>query len=101
MTEPDHSPCNPQATRRAASTRRAYDALLITRTVHARARPRADHHLDHQTFDNSFTTEIAEDGQGQIATFFESDGDNIINPDPTYFEVPIATPLPEDLNFLP
>jgi len=53
------------------------------------------------TFDNSFTTQISEDGQGQIATFFESDGDNIINPDPTYFEVPIATPLPEDLNFLP
>ena len=53
------------------------------------------------TFDNSFTTEISEDGQGQIATFFESDGDNIINPDPTYFEVPIATPLPEGLNFLP
>ena len=53
------------------------------------------------TFDNSFTTEISEDSQGQIATFFESNGDNIINPDPTYFEVPIATPLPEDRNFLP
>jgi hypothetical protein len=53
------------------------------------------------TFGNSFSTEISKDGQDQIATFFESDGDNTINPDPTYFEVPIAPPLPESLNFLP
>jgi hypothetical protein len=34
-------------------------------------------------------------------TFFESDGGHIINPDLPYFEVSIAPPVPEDLNFLP
>jgi pimeloyl-ACP methyl ester carboxylesterase len=53
------------------------------------------------SFNSSFQTQIAGKSQGQIATFFESDGDMIINPDSSYFEVPIVPPLPEDLNFLP
>ena len=43
---------------------------------------------------------IALDAQEQIATFFESDGDTIINPDPNFFEVPIVPPLPETCNYL-
>jgi dienelactone hydrolase len=43
---------------------------------------------------------IALDAQEQIATFFESDGGTIINPDPKFFEVPIVPPLPETCNYL-
>jgi hypothetical protein len=43
---------------------------------------------------------IALDAQEQIATFFESDGDTVINPDPAFFEVAIVPPLPETCNFL-
>jgi hypothetical protein len=43
---------------------------------------------------------IALDAQEQIATFFESDGSTIINPDPKFFEVPIVPPLPETCNYL-
>jgi hypothetical protein len=43
---------------------------------------------------------IAFDAQEQIATFFESDGDTVINPDPAFFEVPIVLPLPETCNYL-
>jgi len=41
--------------------------------------------------------------QTQIAVFFESDGTVIVDPDGVgpFFEVPIAGPLPETLNFLP
>ena len=41
--------------------------------------------------------------QQQIATFLASGGTTIIDPDLAgpYFEVPIAGPLPETLNFLP
>ena len=41
--------------------------------------------------------------QAQIAIFFESDGAVVIDPDGALpiFEVPIAGPLPEALNFLP
>lgn len=41
--------------------------------------------------------------QGQIATFFASDGALIIDPDggAAVFETPIVPPLPEGLNFLP
>jgi hypothetical protein len=46
-------------------------------------------------------TPIALDAQEQAGTFFQTDGHSTINPDPTYFEVPIAGPLPETLNFLP
>ena len=39
--------------------------------------------------------------QEQIAVFFATDGE-IIHPEPNrFFEVPIALPLPEDLNFIP
>jgi hypothetical protein len=43
---------------------------------------------------------IALGAQEQIATFFESDGSTIINPDPKFFEVPIVPPLPETCNYL-
>jgi len=43
---------------------------------------------------------IALDAQEQIATFFESDGATIINPDSKFFEVPIVPPLPETCNYL-
>jgi hypothetical protein len=41
--------------------------------------------------------------QTQIAVFFQSGGTTVIDPDDVgpYFEVPIAGPLPEGLNFLP
>ena len=40
--------------------------------------------------------------QEQIAVFLSSDGNLIIHPEPSrFFEVPIAGPLPEDLNFIP
>jgi hypothetical protein len=43
---------------------------------------------------------IALTAQEQIAAFFESDGDTVINPDPAFFEVPIVPPLPETCNYL-
>jgi virulence factor lipase-like protein len=44
---------------------------------------------------------IALGAQEQIAVFFATDGE-IIHPEPSrFFEVPIAPPLPEDLNFIP
>jgi len=40
--------------------------------------------------------------QEQIAVFLASDGNVINHPEPNrFFEVPIAGPLPEDLNFIP
>jgi hypothetical protein len=47
---------------------------------------------------------IALAAQAQIATFFASDGTEIIQPPGVpvqYFEVPIQGPLPEDLNYIP
>jgi Bacterial virulence factor lipase N-terminal len=45
---------------------------------------------------------IAFQAQGQIATFFASDGSSTIDPDGpgAFFETPIVPPLPEGLNFL-
>ncbi len=49
---------------------------------------------------------VSMEAQTQIAIFFASDGQIVVHPgfpgppDP-FFEVPIAGPLPEDLNFLP
>ena len=44
---------------------------------------------------------IALAAQEQIAVFFATDGETIIHPEPSrFFEVPIALPLPEDLNFI-
>ena len=41
--------------------------------------------------------------QTQIATFFATNGVTVIDPDGAgpLFEVPIAGPLPETLNFIP
>jgi hypothetical protein len=45
--------------------------------------------------------DIARGAQEQIAVFFESDGALTIHPEPRrFFEVPIAGPLPEGLNFI-
>jgi hypothetical protein len=46
--------------------------------------------------------DIALGAQEQIATFFESGGTEIIQPQPSrFFETPFQGPLPEDLNFIP
>jgi hypothetical protein len=46
--------------------------------------------------------EICLGAQEQIATFFASDGKEIIHPEPArFFETPIDLPLPEDLNYIP
>jgi hypothetical protein len=51
---------------------------------------------------NPLVAAIARGAQEQIATFFETDGQVVIHPEPArFFEVPIALPLPEDLNFIP
>jgi hypothetical protein len=61
----------------------------------------------HQFMVNIFSTNflvdnIALGAQAQIATFFASDGTEIIHPEPArFFETPINGPLPEDLNFIP
>ena len=46
---------------------------------------------------------IALAAQAQIAVFFASDGATVIDPDGAgpLFETPIASPLPEELNFIP
>ena len=46
---------------------------------------------------------VAMEAQTQIAVFFASDGQMVVDPDGTgpLFELPIAGPLPEDLNFIP
>jgi Bacterial virulence factor lipase N-terminal len=44
---------------------------------------------------------IARGAQEQIATFFETDGQDVIQPEPApFFETPIQGPLPEDLNYI-
>jgi hypothetical protein len=44
---------------------------------------------------------VARGAQEQIAVFFDSDGELTIHPEPMrFFEVPIAGPLPEGLNFI-
>jgi hypothetical protein len=51
---------------------------------------------------NPAVADLAIAGQAQIAIFFESDGTVIIDPDGAagpFFEVPIAGPLPEGVNF--
>jgi hypothetical protein len=46
---------------------------------------------------------VAIQAQTQIAMFFASDGQMVIDPDGAglLFEVPLAGPLPEVLNFIP
>jgi hypothetical protein len=54
------------------------------------------------SIDNPAWAWIAHAAQEQIATFFASDGQETIHPEPAkYFEVPIQGPLPEDLNYIP
>src|SRR5262249_43721630 len=44
---------------------------------------------------------IARGAQEQIATFFETDGQVVIHPEPArFFETPIRGPLPEGLNYI-
>jgi hypothetical protein len=63
---------------------------------------RNPHRFMLNVFTNPATTAIALEAQRQIATFFESDGNVIIQPEPIqYFEVPIKGPLPEDLSWIP
>ena len=38
--------------------------------------------------------------QEQIAIFFASDGQTVINPNPAFFEVPLVPPLPATCHFL-
>ena len=46
--------------------------------------------------------DIALGAQAQIAMFFASDGETIVQPEPAwFFEVPIQGPLPEELNYIP
>src|SRR5262249_34077586 len=46
--------------------------------------------------------DVALAAQEQIATFFETDGQVVVQPEPVeYFEVPIQGPLPESLNYIP
>src|SRR5262249_54338863 len=50
---------------------------------------------------NPHVRAIARGYQEQIATFFASDGQEIIHPEPKqYFETPIQGPLPEDLSYI-
>jgi hypothetical protein len=59
-------------------------------------------HVFMTSITNPAMAAIARGAQEQIATFFESDGEVIIHPQPSrFFEVPIAGPLPEVLNFIP
>ena len=54
------------------------------------------------TSPNPTVRAVARGAQEQIAVFFESFGGLIIHPQPAqYFEVPIAGPLPETLDFIP
>ena len=46
--------------------------------------------------------DIALGAQAQIASFFASEGETIVHPEPAqFFEVPIQGPLPEELNYMP
>jgi hypothetical protein len=46
--------------------------------------------------------EVSRGAQQQMGTFFASNGQKIVTPEPAHlFEVPIAQPLPEVLNFIP
>ena len=53
------------------------------------------------TAPNALFSEIARGAQDQIGAFLASDGTVVIHPEPAqFFEVPISSPLPEDLNFI-
>jgi hypothetical protein len=51
---------------------------------------------------NQLAVEIALGAQQQVATFFASNGQTIIHPEPArFFETPIQGQLPEDFNWIP
>src|SRR5262249_20812527 len=51
---------------------------------------------------DQLAVDIARVAQQQIASFFASGGQTIIQPEPArFFETPIQGPLPEDLNWIP
>jgi hypothetical protein len=53
------------------------------------------------TAPNALFSEISRGAQDQIGAFLASDGTVVIHPEPAqFFEVPISSPLPEDLNFI-
>jgi virulence factor lipase-like protein len=53
------------------------------------------------THPNALFSEISRGAQDQIGAFLASDGTVVIHPEPAqFFEVPISSPLPEDLNFI-
>jgi len=54
------------------------------------------------THPNTLFRSIARGLQDQIGIFFASHGAVVIHPEPSrFFEVPVAGPLPEDLNYIP
>jgi hypothetical protein len=54
------------------------------------------------TSPNALYRSIARGVQDQISSFFASDGNVIIHPEPhRFFEVLVVGPLPEDLNYIP
>jgi hypothetical protein len=65
--------------------------------------PKNPHHFMDRILDpNPLAVQIALGVQRQIATFFASDGQEVIHPEPArFFETPIQSPLPEDLNWIP
>jgi hypothetical protein len=65
--------------------------------------PKNPHRFMIDVFDpDPLAVAIALGAQDQIATFFASDGQTIIHPEPArFFEVPLQGPLPEDLNWIP
>jgi hypothetical protein len=64
--------------------------------------PKNPHVFMINLFTNPFVTAIALGAQAQIATFFVTDGQEVIHPEPSrFFETPIQGPLPEDLNYIP
>ena len=73
------------------------DLVRAARGVNVPANP----HTFLTNIANSTVVDLAIAGQTQIAIFFESDGTVVIDPDGVgpFYEVPIAGPLPEGLNF--
>lgn len=61
-----------------------------------------DPHLFTVGIGNAAFRNIALEAQRQVAMFFASDGALIIQPEPArFFEVPVSSPLPEALNYIP
>jgi hypothetical protein len=64
--------------------------------------PKNPHRFMNDTGDpDPLAVEIALGAQQQIAIFFASDGKEVMHPEPArFFETPIQSPLPEDLNWI-